>query len=189
MSTLFYHKCLHCLTPFTSTERHVDLCDCEGPVLLMGSVQGGSYVQTANKPACDGRCTHASGPHCDCACGGVNHGNGKFVTVVVKEGKLQVVDPDHDICEDMKRGYKYRELCAYAEKQYDTRFAIEIADRAVGKFVSRERFLEMRRVRAELDKVLSLKVYDKRHAALRIRKLLMLPQIKYCPEVRHQVQS
>ena len=64
--TLYYHKCNDCLTPFSSTERHIDFCDCNGSVEFMGVVQGDKYVKTENRSPCDGRCTHAHGPSCDC---------------------------------------------------------------------------------------------------------------------------
>jgi hypothetical protein len=62
---LYYHKCLHCLTPFSSTEKKVDICDCEGPVILMGRVHGEKWEKVENRAPCDGRCTQASGPVCN----------------------------------------------------------------------------------------------------------------------------
>jgi len=163
---LYYHKCNDCLTPFSSTERHIDLCDCNGAVTFMGVVQGDKYVQTANRPICDGRCTHAHGPSCDCACMGANHGTGRVVMTVIREGKVVVVDPSKDIHDDMIRGYKYRELRDYAEKQFGELFALELKDKAAGNYVSRDRYLPMIRTRNELDKILTLRVYEKRQQKL-----------------------
>lgn len=152
---LYYHKCHDCLTPFASSEKHIDLCDCNGPVSLMGIVHGDKYVQTANKPACDGRCTHAHGPVCDCACNGANHGTGRVVSTIVKEGKVQVVDPSKDILDDMVRGYKYRELRDYAWALYTKVFGhLSVWDR------------EARMVKQTLNKITSLKVYDRRQQEL-----------------------
>ena len=40
----------------------------------------GQILPAAPRPGrscvCDARCTHARGPHCDCSCGGANHGAG-----------------------------------------------------------------------------------------------------------------
>ena len=117
MVQLYYHKCSECLTAFSSTEPKIDECDCAcTDVTCMGKVYGNSYQQTANRPACDGRCTHASGPVCDCGCLGVNHGTGRLVATVIREGKVKVIDPSADILDDMKRGYKYREFRDYAYK-------------------------------------------------------------------------
>lgn len=152
---LYYHKCLDCLTPFSSAEKKIDLCDCDGPVILMGIVHGDKFIQHGNRPACDGRCTHAHGPSCDCACGGANHGTGRTVSVVVSEGKVKVVDPSSDIYDDMVKGYKYRELRDYADGLYTKLFAlVPTWDR------------DARIARRELDKIKSMKVYDRRQQEL-----------------------
>jgi len=151
MSILYYHKCNDCLTPFSSTERHIDLCDCDGRVTFMGQVKGDMYEKTENRPPCDGRCTHACGPHCDCQCGGVNHGTGKLVATVVKEGKIKAVDFSED---DLLRAYKYRELRNYAEGLYTAFFSAGTNPFAANK------------MRRELDKIISMRVYDPRTKAL-----------------------
>lgn len=64
------------------------VCDlCEGRVEIMGEVQGAAIGHTVTCAACDGRCTHAKGPSCDCPCGGANHGTGATVERFVAEGK------------------------------------------------------------------------------------------------------
>jgi hypothetical protein len=98
---LYYHKCLDCLTPFASAERKIDTYDCDGPVIFMGIIKGEKWEKTGTRPACDGRCTHAHGPSCDCACGGANHGTGRVVNVVVLEGKVKVDKPEDDVADDM----------------------------------------------------------------------------------------
>lgn len=152
---LYYHKCLDCLTPFSSTEKHIDVCDCDGPVIFMGIVHGDHVVKQENRPACDGRCTHAHGPSCDCACGGANHGTGRTVSTMVIQGKVKVVDPDKDIMDDMVRGYKYRELRDYADSLYVKAFGLLPAwDR------------DARIARRELEKIKAMKVYDRRQQDL-----------------------
>jgi hypothetical protein len=57
---------------FTDPKRRqlaaFDLLSCDWKV---------SQVKGTTNPAvkCDGRCTHAKGPNCDCSCGGKNHGS------------------------------------------------------------------------------------------------------------------
>jgi hypothetical protein len=77
----------------------------------MGQVHGDRYVKVEDRPACDGRCTHACGPSCDCACGGANHGTGKVVQTVVAEGKVKAVGLTE---EDIERAQLYRKLRDYA---------------------------------------------------------------------------
>lgn len=56
---------------------------CDGKIEVMGRVKGSGTMVTASHviPACDSRCTGATGPKCDCPCGGVNHGTGAIVRV------------------------------------------------------------------------------------------------------------
>ncbi len=56
---------------------------CDGKIEVMGRVKNSGTVVTASHviPACDSRCTGATGPKCDCPCGGVNHGTGAVVRV------------------------------------------------------------------------------------------------------------
>ena len=37
---------------------------------------------------CDGRCTNAKGPSCDCKCHGANHGTGRLIERWVPTGKV-----------------------------------------------------------------------------------------------------
>lgn len=58
------------------------VCTCGGQVELMGVVRGQRlHVATELRCPCDGRCTHAKGPLCDCSCGGANHGTGRVVRI------------------------------------------------------------------------------------------------------------
>ncbi|NDC37707.1 MAG: hypothetical protein EBZ48_06600 [Proteobacteria bacterium] len=161
--TLYYHKCNDCLTPFSSTERKVDVCDCNGSVSFMGVVQGDKYVKTEDRAPCDGRCTHASGPMCDCACNGANHGTGRLVSVVVKEGKVQAVGLSE---QDIERAHKFRAFRDYAEKQYTDIYGKHIALLKSGQYVRGEIYTAAIKARDALDKIVALKVYEKRHKQL-----------------------
>ena len=150
-SVLYYHKCSDCLTAFSSTEPKIHECECAcTEVVCMGRVYGNTYKQVENRPACDGRCTYASGPHCDCECGGCNHGTGRMVATVVREGKVKVIDPSADILDEMKRGYKYREFRNYAYTQCNLETDVHIKRKMV----------------RHLDKIVAMRVYDPRLKAL-----------------------
>lgn len=154
---LYYHKCSDCLTAFTSTEKKIDYCDCNGDVTLMGQVHGCSYGVTVDKPACDGRCTHASGPECDCACGGANHGTGKVVQTTVILGKVKAVGLTEA---DIERANVYRKLRDYAQSIYDSRWGSNeyIPDRNDWR-------LKINAKNA-LDKIKKMRIYDQRTKAL-----------------------
>ncbi|CAM6003868.1 unnamed protein product [Sphagnum balticum] len=98
-------------------------------------VQGDKYVKTENRPPCDGRCTHASGPHCDCMCHGANHGTGKMVTTVVVGGKVKAIDFSE---EDLLRAYKYRKLRDYALQMCDDINASYYTRRELDKIIDFE---------------------------------------------------
>lgn len=91
MSTIArcYYRCLACCevavveTSLPSEAR----CLCDGRMQLLGRVgPGRRLVRDAERCPCDGRCTGAPGPSCDCRCGGVNHGTGRVVPVLVDAG-------------------------------------------------------------------------------------------------------
>lgn len=160
---LYYHKCDDCLTPFSSPEAKIDFCDCNGTVTLMGKVQGDKYVDVQNRPACDGRCTHASGPFCDCACHGANHGTGRVVSVIVKEGKVHAQGLTE---QDIDRAQKFRAFRDYAEKQYAERYGSTIALVKSGTRIDYATYSAAMKARNALDKILELRVYEKRQTQL-----------------------
>lgn len=47
--------------------------------VVMGKVDTGRFLQPQYESPCDGRCTNARGPNCDCQCHGANHGSGRLV--------------------------------------------------------------------------------------------------------------
>lgn len=64
------------------------------PHKIMGKVHRGRLVDVRYAPPCDGRCTNAQGPSCDCQCGGANHGSGRLVEVITK-AKPEKIDDDN----------------------------------------------------------------------------------------------
>jgi len=48
---------------------------------IMGRVSGRGLRLEELAPVCDGRCTNARGPSCDCHCQGEHHGTGRVVAV------------------------------------------------------------------------------------------------------------
>jgi len=104
----FFYRCEDCLTVAVTLEKlpgvivnhnsgvyRYATCDaCGGNCEYMGQVQGTSLVHTAYACACDGRCTGALGPSCDCSCGGENHGTGRVVEVVTSgQGLPRLMTP------------------------------------------------------------------------------------------------
>lgn len=65
-------------------------CVCDGKLELLGRVCRArrGLVLDGERCACDGRCTNAPGPSCDCKCGGVNHGTGRMVPIEIDAGGI-----------------------------------------------------------------------------------------------------
>lgn len=80
-----YRAAVHAATP----PPRADCAACDGmrTVETMGEVRGVHVGHNETRCACDGRCTHAKGPDCECSCGGANHGTGATVTLFVVDGK------------------------------------------------------------------------------------------------------
>lgn len=72
---------------------------CSGSLELMGRVQPADMDKRARlqketvRCACDARCTAATGPECNCVCGGANHGTLRLVTVTRDAGALPTLRP------------------------------------------------------------------------------------------------
>ena len=85
----YYWRCGDCLEIFAVEGwNNKMLCDCGGTCEMMGQVQGVRIVDLKHVCPCDGRCTGARGPSCDCPCGGENHGTGKLVEVIRDLGPI-----------------------------------------------------------------------------------------------------
>lgn len=158
MGRLTYFKCLDCLAAFTSTEAKVDVCACGGKVECMGKVFGASFVRTEERCACDKRCTHAAGPSCDCACGGVNHGTGKMVEVVLESGKLVAKGANLKVAEE------WRAMKAEVDAAFQKRWGGVDEAKAAGEFVSRELWDGWFRARKAMAAAKSGKVHKTRMA-------------------------
>ena len=58
------------------------------PHRFMGEVKGPRLSRAEDRCPCDRRCTNATGPNCECSCGGVNHGSGRLVRVDIDCGPV-----------------------------------------------------------------------------------------------------
>lgn len=80
-------SCCHVVAVEGKLERET-FCACNGKLEHLGRVTRAhrGLVLDSERCACDGRCTNAPGPSCDCRCGGANHGTGRVVAVEVDAG-------------------------------------------------------------------------------------------------------
>ena len=99
----YFWKCWDCLTPVaveSDLRRHDPKCGaCGGEMWFMGRVERGRIVTDGTRCACDERCTAATGPNCECSCGGENHGTGRVVEVTFDQGGAPTIrTPDTAEC-------------------------------------------------------------------------------------------
>lgn len=135
-------RCADCLTVAftpgyiepTRNERgynHFAECGaCGGDVEYLGPVNKHYLIfQTEIRCACDGRCTGAIGPSCDCQCGGENHGTGAVVEVVTRIDKLpHVMMPTGAI----EKAATYRALVADFRAAWDSRYGYATQEKRAG---------------------------------------------------------
>lgn len=84
-----YATCPTCgHTPYAETDEHGRLIYGHQPrdryhhvMGKVGRTRAGRLLTPEERSPCDGRCTNARGPNCDCRCGGANHGSRRVVTV------------------------------------------------------------------------------------------------------------
>ena len=84
---LHYWRCDTCLTVI-ATKEEVKACACSGAFAYMGYVHRDPKVLLRPEIACacNTLCTDAAGPCCNCACGGINHGTGRYVEIIKEVG-------------------------------------------------------------------------------------------------------
>jgi hypothetical protein len=108
-----YYRCHDCLTTLCVEldNRQRAICGiCGGPMDFLGVVQpdNKSYARSAEQCLCNDQCQTASGPNCDCHCGGKNHGIGyRTVVVVVDRGTVKL-SPAADQPAALARANQYR---------------------------------------------------------------------------------
>lgn len=67
----------------------IECATCSGRFEYLGRVGRDARLKRDTlDSACDSRCTNARGPHCECPCGGANHGTGALRVVTVDAGAI-----------------------------------------------------------------------------------------------------
>jgi hypothetical protein len=93
---------------------------------------------------CDGRCTSAKGPSCDCSCGGRNHGSNLLVTVVVDAGSIP-----HATNTPTPKALAQRAEFLTALESVRSEYA-DLADRRASGWIPAEEFTQLCRLQGAL---------------------------------------
>ena len=95
----YYYKCFDCLSPMVSEERldNSAECFCGGLLSYMGKVkQDGHVHHEYDATPCNTLCTDATGPNCNCSCGGKNHGVQRRADIRRDEDRgVAILTPPH----------------------------------------------------------------------------------------------
>jgi len=107
----------------------VPYCDCDGgkwvakekrsSVGYLGKVVGNMVLRIEDRCPCDSRCTHAVGYHCDCVCGGANHGTHAVVKTIVNAQGIPKLENGKGLAERMAAVTAYRAACVEAQAVID----------------------------------------------------------------------
>lgn len=137
-------------------------CDiCNGTIENMGRVEGDRLVRVEERCACDGRCTGARGPLCECSCGGVNHGTGRTVLVTIDMGGV----PKVKMVDEGKAKAQVAEFVASRDAVRAT-LAVLRTRKAVGQFLRNDEFRRMLTIPAVLHKAAEARTHAGRMKVL-----------------------
>jgi hypothetical protein len=144
----WYVRCRECLSISVVTCAHgptgARCALCDGRIETMGRIEGGHLrTGTRYEPVCDERCTHATGPKCNCVCGARNHGTGREVEFAIVDSIPRIVPRNPDAARAIVA--EYRAALAQAMTRIAPAGRAEYEERAAGHWLdgaSYGRFME-----------------------------------------------
>ena len=157
MNTLHYYRCLDCLSVATAGEsaRGLECGLCAGKVEYLGQVNNGRIYREETYCPCDDRCTSAMGPHCDCSCGGANHGLGLRVRIMEVGTVKRLEIPDTHKAK--RQVEEFRAALSAAAGEVDRL-------QAIGYGATREQTCRLYRLRQSIHKAKSRRCHKTRMA-------------------------
>ena len=117
----YFVRCRICLAVAAIEEHpHQVQCGiCDAPMEYMGRVERDRLIRDELRTPCDDRCTFARGNHCDCKCGGKNHGSKMLVTVRHDCGPVPIVTAPRGRHQAEIRAREYRSAQTELLRQLD----------------------------------------------------------------------
>lgn len=163
MNTRHFYRCTDCLT-VVAVEAELAKAECGacgGRMESMGRVDGLRLTELRTGAVCDGRCTHANGPRCDCQCGGANHGSGRTVTYSIDRGPVPQVDVPAK-CDALRIANEWREALERGLAE-----CRGISDRKHrGEYLPESEFRRMLSLSYRINKARKLRTHNARMRAL-----------------------
>lgn len=168
----FFYKCEDCFAVVTVEFKHMKaVCGfCSGRMELMGQVKQDTLIKTEERCACDARCTGASGPVCNCHCGGENHGTGKLITVTTHVNGIPVFNPrEGDKEEHLRIAMEIKSLVAEYKKLFTTKYPTIIEKKKAGRWLDGNEYLAYKDFITVLERVKNYRTYASRLKLLRTK--------------------
>lgn len=179
----YYYQCNWCLTTFVTEEKVRDArcAVCDRSVQCLGPVEGQRWVNEEYLAPCDGRCTGALGPKCNCKCRGENHGSGKVVAFVTDGGVVKLIPPDAAAA---TRAREIGEALDNLRNACAARYGLSYKQYSSGQWVSNKpHWYDLEWIFARVDDIFSLKTHTTRLA--RLAKLAAVVQNGNIYELRY----
>lgn len=173
-----YYRCRDCLTTAVTEGQlpsGAECGACGGRLQYLGPVTDEAlrWLKVHELSPCDHRCTHATGPKCECQCGGQNHGTGLVVRVVSDGGAVRVQPLDPERARQTAEEYRAARRAVWdAARQ---RWGEHFEAWARGAYVrSRAAWEELRTVEREMARIAGLATHATRMRRLEeLRRRLM----------------
>jgi hypothetical protein len=173
-----FYRCADCLTVAVTESQLARARDgyygswyghcgaCHGKLEYMGEVTRDRLIKTSLQCPCDDRCTSARGPHCDCKCGGANHGSNLLVEVTKDAGGMPslAIDPAAKL-----KGDHYRALCQQFESTWKPAYQAVSLAKGRGEFLNSSEFrayLQSSRLRSAFGEAKQLRTHRARNRAI-----------------------
>lgn len=163
-----YLRCRDCLTTVVvegKVAANPTCAACGGTFARVGVVKAARVFRLEERCACDGRCTNAPGPSCDCSCGGVNHGTGRVVTVEVEIGRAVVRTPDAATAK--ARAKQFKDAVFMLNAAIGQKFRGDLDNYKAGRWVPRDVWDAIRSVHDRRRRAVAGKVHKARIKAIR----------------------
>ncbi len=141
-TTRYFYRCADCLTVAATLTRIPEVrrdwlllpdavCEaCGGKIEFMGETVRNRTItlEVGFRAICDGKCISATGPNCDCKCGGAHHGSG-MVVPIHQDGPIpRLAVP----AKAREKGEAYRALVAQVEASWERKYRAAITAKYQG---------------------------------------------------------
>lgn len=168
----YFYRCDACLelAVIEGKQLREVQCDCGGTLRFLGRTTplGYGLFKVEQRCPCDARCTGATGPNCDCSCGGTNHGTKRLVGVLTSAGAIPRIADRASLEERLARVDLWKAELAAARERINERTGGAYKRYLAGEYIaSSTLYWKVEDFRKALNKAASAKTVNGRLNGLR----------------------